>query len=281
LLNKPNYENAYQSVADILACQTVEEIKAAVLKFIAVAEEAINEHNGVFVADLYRHLIDVLRAWLEPYMTAPRDSARNFVIIPPENAPIMLLIMSITEGVTSEQAISDLKRFITRCDEFSAPIEDAITPDEIETVLEVAERKYKIISLIASHEPLRILQINNSHIGSNAACAVPANPERAAVILLYHPYVVTAYDPVFNFAHELGHALHLAMTHDFNILPEKFDDFNDALDATPESVDQYPEMFADVVAYALISDDCLIEHCPIVSSIEMFLFSELYLMGIT
>lgn len=104
--------------------------------------------------------------------------------------------------------------------------------------------------------------MNNSHIVHNSECGVPSNPEHEAVIFVFHPRDVSVYNRVFIFAHELGHALHLSLTHDIDTLPDKFDDFNSALGITPADVSHKPEMFADAVAYALLGDECLQEHLP-------------------
>jgi hypothetical protein len=260
---KPNFDVDCQSVADILECRPVDETKAAVSNFIAATDEVRSEHNGMLVWDFCRRLTDALTAFAESCATVPHGSARNATIIPPERAPILMLAMSVPLGGTPMQTIGGLKKFIARCDEFSAPIEDAIAPSEIEAVLECAERNFKIVSLIAPQTPLHILRMNNSHILHNSECGVPTNPEHAAVILALHPREASVYDRVFIFAHELGHALHLSLTHDVNTLPDKFDDFNGALGIAPESADHKPEMFADAVAYALLGDDCLREHLPI------------------
>ena len=278
---KSDFEVDCQSVTNILGRQSIDEIKTSVSAFIAATDKIRSERNGKTVRDLCKALTDSLANWLAIYKTPSLDSLLNAVIVPPEHALTIMLSMSVPLGGTSENVINGLKKFIARCDEFTAPIKDAITPDEIETVLETAERKYKIITLIAPKAPLCILQMNNSHVVHNSECGVPTNPENEAVLFVFHPREVDVYGRVFIFAHELGHALHLSLTHDINVLPDKFDDFNGALGITPTSADHKPEMFADVVAYALLGDECLQEHLPKDFRKEALPYFERYLKYIT
>jgi hypothetical protein len=257
-----NTDIEYQAIHNILGCQTAEEIKTAVSAFIAEADKARAERGGKAVRGLCKRLTDTLANWLAIYKTPAFDSPLNVRVVPPVHALALMLSMNVPLGGTQELIIGGLKRFLDRCDEFTAPIEDAVTPDEIEAVLEAAERSFKIISLIAPKAPLCILRMNNSHIIHNSECGVPSNPEHEAVILVFHPREVSVHDRVFIFAHELGHALHLALTHDVNVLPDKFDDFNAALGVTPTSASHKPEMFADAAAYAILGDERLREHLP-------------------
>lgn len=139
-----------------MACKTVEELKAAVLKFIAMTDEVHDEYNGMLVWDLCHHLTDALKALSELYAAAPHSSEQNAIIIPHENAPIMMLSMSIPLSGNPKQTINGLKKIIARCDEFSSPIENAVTPDEIEAVLDAAEKNSKS-SALSRREPRSVL----------------------------------------------------------------------------------------------------------------------------
>jgi len=66
---------------------------------------------------------------------------------------------------------------------------------------------------------------------------------------------------VFIFAHELGHALHFALTGDIDVLPDSYDRFNDMLKIGMGSVGEKREGFADAVAYAIIGSG-LQTHLP-------------------
>jgi hypothetical protein len=255
-------------------------MNAAVSKFITAVDEAREENNKT-VRSLCKSLTDSLAHWLAVYKTPPFDSPRNEVIVSSKHALTLMLSMSIPLGGTPELIIESLKKFLSRCNEFIAPIEDAITSEEIETVLEAAERNFKITSLIAPQAPLLIIRMNNSHIIHNSECGVPTNPESEAVIFLFHPREVDVYNRVFIFAHELGHALHLALTHDIKTLPDKFDDFNGALGITPTSADHKPEMFADAVAYAVLGDDNLQTFLPKEFHKEALPYFERYVKYIT
>ena len=278
---KSNSEIDYQLIGNIIGCQTVDEMKAAVSSFIAAVDKINGERDGKVIRASCKKLTDALANWLAIYKTSSFDSSRNVRIAPPQHALTLMLSMSVPLGGTPELVISGLKKFLARCDEFTAPIEEAITPDEIEAVLESAERKFKILSLIAPQAPLCILRMNNSHVIHNSECGVPTNPNNEAVLLVFHPRESDPFNCVFIFVHELGHALHLSLTHDINILPDKFDDFNGALGITPTSADHKPEMFADAVAYALLGDERLQEYLPKSFSKEALPFFERYLNYIT
>ncbi|GHU36428.1 hypothetical protein FACS1894105_06750 [Clostridia bacterium] len=249
-------------ITDIFESRSVAEIKASVQNFLTEAEAIRDAENGMLLWFLCQELERTFSEWVKPYLIPNNGAEFNTVIVPPEHAPIMMLSMTIPFGDTLTNILKGMEIFITRCNEFTAPIEAAITPDEIYSVLDVAEEKFKIVSLIAPQAPLLILRLNNSHFAHNSQCGIPSNPEHEAVIFAFHPRDVSVFDRVFIFAHELGHALHLSLTHDIDTLPDKFDDFNNALGINAESLEHKPEMFADAVAYAILGDKRLHEHLP-------------------
>jgi Zn-dependent peptidase ImmA (M78 family) len=75
---------------------------------------------------------------------------------------------------------------------------------------------------------------------------------RQSLVFLYHPRQNETHDRVFIFAHELGHALHNALTGDVNIFPDGFDSFNDMLRVKFDTHEAKQEGFADAVAIAVL-----------------------------
>jgi hypothetical protein len=279
--DKHKYDIDTERVADIFKCRSITDIKTAVQNFLVAVKKVSDVENGMFVWLLCQELERTFSEWAKPYELPEKGVELNTIVVSPEHAPIMMLSMTIPFGDTPTNILKGLEVFIARCEEFSTPIEAAITSDEIDLVLKVADEKFKIISLIAPKAPLNILRLNNSHFVHNSQCGVPSNPEREAVIFAFHPRENSVYDRVFIFAHELGHALHLSLTHDIEILPDKFDDFNDALGIEPTSLSHKPEMFADTVAYAILGDDSLREHLPKEFHPEMSKLFERYVRYIT
>ena len=127
----------------------------------------------------------------------------------------------------------------------------------------MAHKKYKILDIIAPIRHLKIVLLNNSHFYYNCECGFTDQGENSeAILLIYHPNQTEIYDMVFIFAHELGHALHLALTGDIKIIPDGFDDFNAKLGLSNMTFEEKQENFADAVAIAILNSDELQEHLP-------------------
>jgi hypothetical protein len=157
--------------------------------------------------------------WLEAQCS--NRFARTFtVLLLCSTVPLSDKVSLVTEGGM---------RFVKKCNEFCEPIEDAITEDEIHAVLSAAQKHFRFLDIIAPRNPLMILRFDNSHTINNSECGVSSNPVSAATILLFHPRTITPNNRVFIFAHELGHAFHLALAKNIEIVPEGFDKINEAL----------------------------------------------------
>ena len=87
----------------------------------------------------------------------------------------------------------------------------------------------------------------------NSAYGAPTRQNYTGTIMLYHPLSTQIYDRVFIFAHELGHALHFALTKDINIFPDGFDKLNELFGMKNLSVQEKQEAFADATAYTILS----------------------------
>ena len=251
-------DSDYQCVDNIFKSGSIDEIKTAVAAFIAVAENA----EGIVVWSLCHQLKNSLVKWGEPYLTAPRGSKNNAVIVSPEYSPVMLLFSCVPVNGSPNEIIDGLRKFISRCGEFIPPVYEAIATAEINRVLNAAQKAYRILDVIAPEEPVKILRFNNSHIKYNSQCGIPDDSGRAAVIFLFHPRANDVYDRVFIFAHELGHALHLALTRDIEVLPDGFEQFNRSIHVDIKSTGEGQEAFADAVALAVLNVKGLGTHFP-------------------
>jgi hypothetical protein len=123
--------------------------------------------------------------------------------------------------------------------------------------------------LIAPGKSIQILRFANSHTEHNSQCGIPNNPELTSTIFLFHPKENGIYDRVFIFAHELGHAIHLALTHDINILPDGFDEFNTKLGVKLKTLKEKQEAFADSAALEILNTKGLRTHFPTGMSKDM------------
>ena len=184
------------------------------------------------------------------------------IIFPYEYSPFCLLMNYFSRTDNLKDIVKGINEFIDRCKEFIAPITEAITETEILAVLELVQNKFKLLDLISPGRPLRIHRLDNSHIEFNSECGSTVDEDGAeSQIYLYSPREVELCDRVFIFAHELGHALHLALTKDIDKVPPEFDEFNKLLGVT---VPEYgkAEVFADTFALALFYNTKLDKHVP-------------------
>jgi Zn-dependent peptidase ImmA (M78 family) len=234
------------------------EIKAAVGDFLQVAESDIDN-----AGELCGQLKKVYAEFTEPYAKRPPDEERNIAIIPPEIAPAMMLPFTAPLNKDTAAILDGLHHFINRCDEFTEPKEDMITEEEIKLVLDVAQKKFRIMDIAAFFEPLKIVRLNNSHVRCNCECGFSDGyGSRSSVIFVYNPGNIKTYDRVFIFAHELGHALHYSLTGGVDKIPDGFDKFNADYGVGELTLQEKQEHFADVVAFAVLNHKSLKRHIP-------------------
>jgi hypothetical protein len=195
------------------------------------------------------------------YQFPDGDENHNVTIVPPEHSPAILMLVSIPMTTRASLVIEGLKRFAERCAEFVEPLLPSITLKEIRAVLRAAQKAFRMVDIVAPQTPLKILRLDCSHVIHNAECGVSDGASRQSVIMLYHPRAEYIHDRVFIFAHELGHALHLALTGNVGIIPEGYDHFNASLGVTMSTLEEKQEGFADAAAYAILSCG-LEEHLP-------------------
>jgi hypothetical protein len=245
-------------IQNIELAKTMEEVKVCVMAFISYSNANPKRKN-----QLGEELIELLLKVNQPFMNLDKKLKTNVVHIPPELAPAFM-IQTCLPSATDEDAIYlGLEKFLERCDEYISPMEDKVTLREMNAVIKNAQKKFKLLDIIAPARPLKIVSLNNSHNVHNCECGITnsvINPE--AVIFVYHPRDVSECDRVFIFAHEIGHALHIALTGDIEVIPEGFDEFNQTLDIEFQTLDQKREAFADVTAFAILNGGGLNQHLP-------------------
>lgn len=209
-------------------------------------------------------------------------SDEKVIMIPPEHSPVLLITRFIKPTRTTADIIEGLREFLSKCEEFSEPKTEAITEAEINLVLDVAQKDYRILNIIASKRPLKILRINNSHCTYDAECGIGGVGENTeGILFIYSPNNMETHDRVFIFAHELGHALHLALTKDIEKMPYRFNEVNEALGLKELTQYQKKEAFADAIAMGILNCSELKEHLPLQYSKEIISFFSKYLLIIT
>lgn len=246
-----------EHVERIVKPQSFEELRASVSAFLDFADA-----NNKYTGELFQQLLQALVRFGKPYLEPLPTQNNNVIFIPPEDAPVMTITTCVPISDDPKVIMTGLKRFTERCDEFSSPIEAIISEAEMDLVLATADKRFGILDIIAKFRPLKILSFHNSHHMFNCECGITDNYSKEAFIFVYHPREISVYDRFFIFAHEIGHALHLALTHDIDRIPKRFDDFNESLGITGMSTQEKQESFADAVAIAILYCDELQEHLP-------------------
>jgi len=89
--DKCNDDIDYSCVDNIFKCQTIDEIKTAINKFISTTNEVREIYNGMLVWELYQYFEKLFKEWSLRYSVSEKSSEWNAVIVPPEHSPIMLL----------------------------------------------------------------------------------------------------------------------------------------------------------------------------------------------
>ena len=193
----------------------------------------------------------------QPFIKPHPEQKKNVVYIPPDAGLLMMIPTCVPLAADVNMFFDGLRNFLLRCDEFVAPIENIVTVDEMDLVLENAQKKYRILDIIAPTKPLKIISLDHSHVKHNSECGISNPPEnREPIIFVYHPRIVTSScSNILIFAHEIGHALHLALTGNIEVMPNGFDTFNDKLNIKWETIHQKQEAFADVTALVLLNGE--------------------------
>jgi len=191
---------------------------------------------------------------------------KNVIVLSHEASPLYLLRTYIGGQKQVVKIISRLKEFLKHCEDFTEPTGADITIQQIELVIDIAQRKFNLIDIIAPVNPLVIMRLNNTNKRCNSMCGVIGEgSDTRAILMIFNPRIGEENDPVYIFAHELGHAFHLALTHEAQIMPAKFDEFNELLGVRKTiSISDKIEVFADVFAMAL-------RNCPELKAYNPFI----------
>jgi len=245
---KINEQEINKYIEDILKSSDIATLKRGCESLLRIYEGAESMHGFIIRSRFY----DTVKERDEAYQRRTHGLKYNAVIIPPELTPTAMIPVHIKIDGNHHVFIDCMNRFLKRCDEFTDPIHPAITEAEIRATLSAAQRAFGMIDIIAPNHPLRIFRFDYSHIKKNCECGLMGGDSRQSVVFLYHPRENDIYDRVFIFAHELGHALHYALTGDTSILPSGFESFNDKLFAKFETHEAKVEGFADAAAIAIL-----------------------------
>ena len=247
---------AYGYISKITGSRSIDEIKdhiTSFLDFVAV--------NKKYSRRLCKRLLETIMMYSGPYMMDMPGERRRYIIVKPAIAPVFFMFTCVPVTTKTTLVINGLKRFVERCSEFGEPLTEAVTEDEIKQVLDIAQTEFRLLDIIAPNKALEIIRLNNSHNYYNCECGFSEDGE--PVILVYHPREITVYDRVFIFAHELGHALHVSLTKNLEVLPDYFDKFNESLGVNLPALKAKQEAFADATAFAILNNGGLGEHIPV------------------
>ena len=264
-------------VSAVTETKSLEAVKTGITAFIKFSEA-----NPSLKKDLRDRLLEAIVKLGEPYIKPAQENNINVVFIPPDAAPVMMITTCIPKTNHIKSFYNGLKNFLIKINEFTDPLEDIATVEEMGAALNSAQTKFKYLDIVAPVKPLCIVSLNNSHKERNCECGISADAgSREAVIFEYHPRGVSVYGRVFIFAHELGHALHLALTGDVEVIPDGFDAFNEALNIKWQTIQQKQEAFADVAAFAILNAEGLKKYLPHRFSEPMLNCCDEYIGGLT
>jgi len=235
-------------IEDIMKSREISTLKGSIQSLMNFYERADSMHGYI----IRWRFFNAVKEQCEAYERRTHGLKYNAVIIPPELSPTAMLPVYVKTDGNHYNFADGMNRLIKRCDEFTSPIHPVITEPEIRATLSAAQRAFGMMDIIAPNHPLRILRFNYSHSEKNSECGLMGGDSRQSVVFLYHPRQNDVCDRVFIFAHELGHALHFALTGDTSILPSGFDNFNDKFFTKFETPKAKVEGFADAAAIAIL-----------------------------
>lgn len=268
-----------QLISDILDSHEIAPLKTSVIALLRCVENADSMHGWSIRSRFYDAVMERDGA----YQCRTNGLKYNAVIIPPEFALTAMIPAFVKMNGNHYEFADGLNRFIRRLDEFISPIYPAVTETEIRATLSAAQRAFGMIDIIATDYPLRIHRFDYSHIKHNSECAVMSGDSRQSAVFLYHPRENGVYDRVFIFAHELGHALHYALTGDMDVFPDGFDSFNEKFAVKFDTPEAKQEGFADAAAIAILGspDSRLKSHLPTQFSKDISPVFVRYFKGLT
>lgn len=255
-----NEQEIEMLVLSVLASRDIATLKASIEALMRLYSEAESMHGYI----IRERFFSAVKKRAEAHQRKTQGLKCNAVIIPPESTPTAMIPIYLNLAGNHYDFIDGINRLISRCDELVAPVYPAVTEKEIRATLSAAQRAFKMIDIIAPDYPLRIYRFDYAHTDKNSECAILNGDDRQSVIFSFHPREKDAYDRIFIFAHELGHALHYALTGDVSIAPNGFDRLNATIGVKLDTPKVIQESFADATAIAILgsSNSRLKSHLP-------------------
>ena len=241
-------KQAYGHIEAVFGENDIQQIKPKVEALLRYIESADKKQKAL----VCNGFLDWLARYGAEYSRPNVANGLNVVLVPTKDASRIVLFNFMRLTSKPIEVISGLKKFVSHCGNFIKPLKPIITEEEILATLKAAQGAYRILDIIAPDHPLYIFSFNNSHKVHNSECGISDDGSRRSAIMLYHPRESGTYGRVFIFAHELGHALHMALTGDVNTMPDGFDAFNESLGVSFPSLQAKQEAFADVAAHAIL-----------------------------
>jgi len=203
---------------------------------------------------------------------------KNVIVLNFIESPLFLLRTYIGGLKHVGKIVSRLKEFLMFCKDCVDSTGIDITPQQIEMVIDIAQKRFCLIDILAPAAPLVILRLNNANKRYNSMCGIIGEGSGTRGIILMFSLRNGENDPVYIFAHELGHAFHLALTHEPQIMPAKFDELNELLGITKViPISDKIEVFADVFAMALLNCPELKAHNPFVELEHLISYYDKYI----
>ena len=257
---------------------SLQEIIDNVKNFLQIIEEHRSERISL-CRTLARTVLEYTQVHHLDHMM--NHKGKNVIVLNYEESPLYLLRTYIGGQKQVGKIVSRLKEFLMHCEDFVDPTGIEITPQQIDMVIDIAQRRFSLIDILAPVTPLVIMRLNNANRQCNSMCGVMGEgSDTRAILMMFNPRNVEN-DPIYIFAHELGHAFHLALTHEPQIMPARFDELNELLGVTKViPISDKIEVFADVFAMALLNCPELKVHNPFIEFEHVIPYFDKYLQAL-
>ena len=239
------------------------------LKIIDEALEKQTVNRSVFCRDLAFAIVDwTVRGKPDPVFETP--CPYYSIYKPFSTVPAYLASFGMAFGKVREMRVN-IKKLILDIDEtIVKPSGNYITVEGEEKVLSILTEKFpKYWQIVSAKRKLEVINVNNSHRQFNSICGT--NEDATAFIIYMFNMKEESLLPEYVFLHELGHALQIAATRSYQLVPDEFLRFNNSLQT--ESLEQgdsiAPELFADTFAIAVMRGSYLNDKNPFPFSDEL------------
>lgn len=254
--------------------EMVENIKSF-LKFVEK-----NKSQRIYLCRTLSHMVvDYTLGYHLEHMINPQN--KRIIILSYEQSPLYLLRSYIGGLKQIAKIILRLNEFLGYCEDFIEPTGIEITIHQINQVIDISESKFNLMNIIATVSPLIIMRFNTANRQFNSQCGVIGEGIETRAILMMFNSRTKENDPVYVFAHELGHAFHLALTHNTQIMPAKFDELNELLGLEKNiPIGDKIELFADMFAMVLLNCPELRKHDPFTEFVRFIPYFDKYIVAL-